>query len=225
MSYQIGQFKRTDYSGLYETTLDNLIYGKQNSIYNSNVEDGTLKLNNENFIAGEVYKLKTTLNANRNDFNGQIQIKLSDGNNKYQILKNFSMIGTNKNLNLIFMPHYNFNSIVFEIVRTGSNSNTDISIEANENVTTLSKMTNVLTTSAISKDKVRKVGIQGPEGMNFAINGSLIKMGKSGIFMSKEMDITSVCFVVENRVSNKDEYGDPIWHEDKKTFFIMDYQY
>lgn len=232
MSYQIGQFKRTDLGTTeYETELkdiqNNLIPLKigytENTPYGNNSKDGKVFLENHNFMKGTIYRLRTTLYSS--SFSGKVKIKLKDNNNKYQILKIIN-INNSYLLDLIFIPQYDFSSIVFEIER-------DVNIANNENIyvyavdnlnTKITKMTNVLTTNKISVNKIKKLGIQGPEGMLFAINGELLKMGKSKIFMSEEMEITSVCFIIENKPNNSNE-EDPFYYEKNKTFFIMDYQY
>lgn len=237
MSYQIGQFKRTDlaledYKGEqsipYTVETIETIYNK-----NSQIEDGVLVLKEGTFKAGEVYDMVVGLQyyigdtVSLSNFRGNIQIKLSDGkdNGKRQIIKNEFMSGNSRpTISLCFMPQYDdFNSIIFEITRTGDNINCQGTFKPLESKKALNQLTNVLTTLGLSK--VKKIGIQGPSGLKFIINGSLIKLGKNGMFMSKEMDINSICFNLDS--NSYVEYIDEevITRTNNDMFFIMDYQY
>lgn len=89
--------------------------------------------------------------------------------------------------------------------------------------------------------KVKKIGIQGMPGLRFSINGEDFIMGKSGIFMLGDMDITQISFFVRDfsKATESDEKdpatGKPKVIEnyinyfpyvtDGKEFFIMDYEY
>lgn len=238
MSYQIGQFKRTDLNSTeYENTIaklaepeTGLVQGTVTSIYNDSCIDGVIRFeenSKKKFAAGTTYKINLRLKLQEvAKFNGSIQIKLSDGVDKYQIIKNIPINIENSTYSysrtVFFMPRYDFSSVVFEIVRTGENAEYGGVFVAEE--AEVIEMTNIL--SKIKVPKIRKLGLQASEGTRFTINGAEIKLGKSGVFMSKEMDITSVCFEINSSNNIEyNEYEDKIVQPDKKTFFIMDYQY
>lgn len=81
--------------------------------------------------------------------------------------------------------------------------------------------------------KVKKIGIQGMPGLRFFINGENFIMGKSGIFMLGDMDITQISFLVRNFsdgsinvAKTKENYINYFpYITDGKEFFIMDYEY
>lgn len=213
MSYSIGQFRRTDIgTSNYEENIDKTI------TIGSDDKDSAILLNG-GFVAGRIYRLQATLKSTNLPSNTQIKIKLKDNNNnKYQIVKIINISSSYK-LNLIFIPQYDFGKIVFEIDRI---SNTSISQNAQVSAeqVKITIMKNIISELGNNITRLRRIGIQGPEGMLFVINGELLKMGKSRIFMSDEMEITSVCFIV-----NELENNDPFFMENNVPFFIMDYQY
>ena len=76
--------------------------------------------------------------------------------------------------------------------------------------------------------KVKKIGIQGMPGLRFSINGEDFIMGKSGIFMLGDMDITQISFFVRDfsNAKNQTNYINYFpYVTDGKEFFIMDYEY
>lgn len=217
MSYSIGQFRRTDIgTSNYEKNVDKTITTGLDD------KDGAILLNG-GFSAGEIYRLQATLRSTNLPSNIKIKIKLKDSNNKYQILKIIN-ISSSYRLDLIFIPQYNFEKIVFEIDRVSNpniSSNARVFAEHTQsNPIKITSMTNIISELGNNITRLKRVGIQGPEGMSFIINGELLKMGKSRIFMSDEMEITSVCFIVSEL-----ENDDPFFIENNVPFFIMDYQY
>jgi hypothetical protein len=213
MSYNIGQFRRTDIgTSNYEKDVDKTI---TTGLDENN--DGVI-LFREGLSAGEIYRLQATLKSTNLPSNTKIKIKLKDSNNKYQILKIINISSSYK-LNLIFIPQYNFEKIVFEIDRI-SNASISQNARVSAEQIKLTSMTNIISELGNNITRLKRVGIQGPEGMSFVINGELLKMGKSRIFMSDEMEITSVCFIIEDLSKT-----DPFFMENNIPFFIMDYQY
>lgn len=216
MSYNIGQFKRTQLGiNSYETLIEKDKYAISNS------SEGNISMNgNNSFNAGTIYRLSTILTGEQNN---QIKIKLQNGTdgNDFQTIKITKITSANgqKKIDLIFLPLRKFQKIVFEDV---NNSNHRIYADNNSNVTKLSTMTNII--SHLGKiSKLNQIGIQGPEGLVFAINGNQLQLGKSGIFMSEEMEITSLCFIADTEKKITDENGNELNVE--HPFFIMDYQY
>ena len=199
MSYNIGQFKKTQLgANLYETLIDKNKYAISDS------SEGNISMNENNvFTAGTIYRLSTILTG---DANAQVKIKLQNGTegNDFQTIKITKISGSGtKKIDLIFLPLRKFQKIVFENV---SISGSQIYASSNSNTTKISTMTNIV--KHLNLNKMNQIGIQGPEGLVFAINGNQLQIGKSGIFMSEEMEITSLCFIT-----------------DKDSFFMVDYQY
>lgn len=205
MSYNIGQFKKTQLgANLYETLIDKNKYAISDSSDNTS-SPGSISMNeNNSFNAGVVYRLSTTLLGKQNN---QVRIKLQNGTdgNDFQTIKITKITGSDgkKKIDLIFLPLRNFQKIVFENMDSLSKDR----IHANNNINTkISTMTNIV--EYLNLNKMNQIGIQGPEGLVFAINGNQLQIGKSGIFMSEEMEITSLCFIT-----------------DEDSFFMVDYQY
>jgi hypothetical protein len=61
------------------------------------------------------------------------------------------------------------------------------------------------------------MGIQGPTGLLFSMNGEEIRIGKSGIYEVQDFPIENLGFVIKDT--------SPVPYQDGKDFFIMDFQY
>ena len=221
MSYNIGQFKRTQLgvNSPYETLVDKNKYAISDSSDNTS-SPGSISMNGDNYFdAGVIYHLSTTLLGKQNN---QVRIKLQNGTdgNDFQTIKITKITGNNgkKNIDLIFLPLRKFQKIVFENMDSLSKDR----IHASNNINTkIYTMTNIV--KHLNLDKMSQIGIQGPEGLIFAINGNQLQIGKSGIFMSEEMEITSLCFVADPSKKVVDENENELNVE--HPFFIVDYQY
>ena len=207
MAYNIGQFKSTQKTqkSNYETA-ETIDFGEKilsDKTPYGNSTDGAVTIKNNTFKSGNLYHLKTTLSFKGSGFD-KIRVKLKDEQfNKFQTIKIISRgdLGSIP-LDIIFMPQYDsFKHIVFEIERNNSYlaNDTNTFVYAGSS-TTLSKMINLIGTEQepINVNKVKQIGIQGPQGLHFAINGADLKMGKDGIFMSEEMEITSLVFAIDD---------------------------
>lgn len=213
MSYNIGQITQADYSEYEINKLDSITISGVQSPYSANtaIQDKALKY--DYFTEGITYHFITTLTPHSMTGQYIVKIKLVNENtNQYQTIKvlkqSFSSSGFE--IDLIFKANYNFTHLVFEILRTNlTNADAYLTPSDNVNTTKLTEVKNIV--KELQLNRLKKVGIQGPSGLKFAINGEEIKLGKSGIFMSEEMEISSVGFIIP-----KTNNGD---------LFIMDYQY
>ena len=61
------------------------------------------------------------------------------------------------------------------------------------------------------------MGLQGPPGLLFSMNGEEIRIGKSGIYEVEGININQLSFVIKN--------NSPIPYADNLDYFIMDFQY
>lgn len=221
MSYNIGQITRASYSEYEINKLDSITISNVQSPYSANtaIKDKALKYD---FTEGITYHFTTTLTPHSMTGQHIVKIKLVNENtNQYQTIKVLKQsFSFSFNIDLIFKANYNFTHLVFEILRTNlTNADAYLTPSNNVNTTKLTEVKNIV--KELQLNRLKKVGIQGPFGLKFAINGEEIKLGKSGIFTSEEMDIASIGFIIEEY----NDYGDTLATFDNKAFFIMDYQY
>lgn len=113
----------------------------------------------------------------------------------------------------VFTPNSTYNQIVFRLQRIDFDYS--LSREMNIEVVELCRVTNIVDTSLKVKHPelvyLKKIGVQGPTGMMFVLNGEEIKIGRTGIYelYSDLIQITFLGFILKN----------------DKTFFTVDYQY
>ena len=127
---------------------------------------------------------------------------------------------------LIFNPNSTYNQIVFELERLAddfylSNGDGKSGRIMNVNILSFERITNVIT-GYLSQHysgltSLKKIGIQGPPGMMFVIDGEEIKIGRSGIYelYNDNINITYIGFIVKNSS----------FTQDGKDYFIMDFKY
>lgn len=227
---EVGQFRRNsienfltpinDYS-IIDVELDNDEYeGKPSFI------DKALKItNNTSFEVGQSYyfnfkikqkdKLQTIKVYLRKHFDANRKGEAKE--DRTQLIDTFIIpIGTNEysNFELIFSPNYNYDEIIFELQRTLIDYQQSPSRVIDLTINDLSEMVNVI--DYIGHSPLLKIGIQGPTGLLFCINGEEIRMGKSGIYeILNGYKVNSIGFVP------KPDSISP----GGKDYFILDYQY
>lgn len=237
MSYNIGQFRRNQlsvdsYSTLVPKFSDGKNLGQHTTIYN---------------LEGLELKVIDSCIAMPKDSNNKELYTLTKGTNYFFTFKvnNFypfrlrlyntttfaSMIvksypsGAFGNQEVVFCPNDNYNLIIFEIIRNQSNITLQQGLGIDTNANTIFKLyelTNILTTTRFVNNNVnikylKKIGLQGPPGLLFCLNGEEMYLGKSGIFEVEDININNLAFVLKNK--------SPIPFEDAVDFFILDYQY
>lgn len=225
MAYVVGQLLKDE-----ETENKYLLDYKQNedfSIENDSTnydyltgyysfEDIGIVLSNKQFIPSETYYLSFYVErVFLEDDKGKsvsFDIMSRDGNGDYeQYIKTVNVQeGSKENLvfvNLIFTPIVPCDRIVLKLRRTSEDfipgREKKLSIES----ITLQKIENIL-----PEQNIEKIGIQGPSGLLFTINGEEMRIGRTGIYelYNKDIPITYLGFVTKK--------GD-------NKFFIVDYQY
>jgi hypothetical protein len=131
---------------------------------------------------------------------------------------------------LIFSPNATYNEIIFDLRRESLDFYTTTIIDTGESVSgrimeieivEFKRLTNVIT-SYLAKNfsgltELKKIGIQGPPGLLFTINGEEIQIGRSGIYelYNNDIIITYIGFVIK----------DSLYTQDGKDYFIMDFKY
>lgn len=207
MSFKIGQLRRNQINE-YQTQLD-YTYSDSKSFPGALKEylEGSITLNNGiKFKKGETYYFTGSLLGGNN-----IIVKLVDGSNSMIIDKVKSGVNS-----FSFTPNKDYEYLVFAL-------ETDDQVVNIPNSSRLYKLKNILTETTFTKIYgnnviIKRLGIQGPSGLAFSINGESFIMGKSEIFILNDIDIYQLNFFIRDR-SNSFPYGD------NKEFFIMDFEY
>jgi hypothetical protein len=223
MSYKIGQFKRTDLQPeAYGSSSEQVEFMEFISPYSetgSELKDGALKIKNKIFQANTIYIVDFTITKNDDAFD-YIKMKLKKNNttSDYQSVKLFNLKNKQSITNIVgFQAYTNYDALVLEAVR---NSNTLGDTKVIFNNAQLKSLNNILNIDTFKNKKIVKIGIQGPEGLQFVVNGELMRLGKSGMYVSHEdMTIQSLGFVLGEE--NKATYGT----SDGYPFFAIDYIY
>lgn len=127
---------------------------------------------------------------------------------------------------LIFTPNSNYNQIVFELKRMALDFYTDNKDGTsgrimNIKILQFERIINVIS-SYLAKNfpgmtSLKKIGIQGPPGLLFCIDGEEIRIGRSGIYelYNEDISISYMGFIIK----------DSLFTQDGKDFFIMDFKY
>lgn len=127
---------------------------------------------------------------------------------------------------LIFTPNSNYNQIVFELKRMALDFYTDNGDGTSGRIMKIKilqfdRVINVIS-SYLAKNfpgmtSLKKIGIQGPPGLLFCIDGEEIRIGRSGIYelYNEDITISNMGFIIK----------DSLFTQDGKDFFIMDFKY
>jgi hypothetical protein len=221
MSYNIGQFRRSDLDvGGYETAIDYSLSTVKTAIPLTSITFTDKILNFTKPIDySTVYYLRFTvscLTSGVQNFSLILQND-SDTDNTETIGSYTAPIGTGTvTFEIIFQPNNSYNSMLFELQRSDldfkSTNGRAMTITINKFV----KLTNIVK-DAIGVDSLKKIGIQGPPGLLFTINGEEIQIGRSGIYelYNNNIAINYLGFVLKNSLVT----------QNGTDYFIVDYKY
>lgn len=230
MSYNIGQLRRNQISS-YSTALSY----RQDLIRNENsiidFYDQCMYLSGANIVSSIYsYYLKfevTQLPEVIQEFSIKLQSDEVTVDN-IQNIRSFVVkqgLGTTT-FELIFTPNSNYNQIVFELKRMALDFYTDNGDGTsgrimNIKILQFDRVVNVIS-SYLAKNfsgmtSLKKIGIQGPPGLLFCIDGEEIRIGRSGIYelYNEDIAISYMGFIIK----------DSLFTQDGKDFFIMDFKY
>lgn len=168
-------------------------------------------------IEDEVYALEMKYSYSGNGASGAILI-LSNENETIQMSIGSvgEMIpGRTYTLKIIFSPNRNnYNRIVLRSLKRNSSSDYGDNIKTNISEAKIYKLKNLIPSGITS---LKRVGIQGYEGLSFSINKEDFQMGRSGYYTAEDLDINFIsAFVPDN---------EPPFDNTNRRFFIMDYEY
>ena len=144
------------------------------------------------------------------------------GEGKEQPIKYFNNMQAGEYGELVFTPNDNiYSKIVFKLANRTTNIGQvyiDDSVDKNSLLTKvhLYELTNVIP-KLEDVSYIQKLGLQGPPGLMFSMNGEEIHIGKSGIYEVEGININNLSFVIKE--------GKHLPYSDGKDFFIMDYLY
>lgn len=145
-----------------------------------------------------------------------------------QEIRNYSVKQGNETttFELIFNPNSNYNQIIFELKRNASDfyiNNADgtsgriMDIKILQFERVINVISSYLANTYTGLTTLKKIGIQGPPGLLFCIDGEEIRIGRSGIYelYNDEINISYIGFVIK----------DSLFTQNGKDFFIMDFKY
>ena len=234
MSYNIGQLRRNQITK-YDTPMP--LYPKD---YSSNHQT---YITEDIYVYDVAFVLATPLEKDTNYYfsfiaeaqTQELTVTLVGGGREMPI-KTFSIKGQESFCELVFTPNDNvYTKIVVKKKRTnfsqydyakikikGTNGYNDWLIEEDGSLATvkLKKLVNVINSDLkriYGLQYIKKMGLQGPPGFMFSMNGEEIHIGKSGMYEVEGINISNLSFVIKN-IS-------PIPYEDNLDYFIMDFLY
>lgn len=215
MSYRIGQFRRnqktlaeyqvqleTGKVTTYDTSItDNLTV--RNSMLALRPDSSPVQKNTMYYIRFKVgtYSLAPF----------RLVLTNSEGTKKMTIKRINPVAG--QEYEAIFMPNSeDYNTLVFERIRNNASDNVYSTIPIDSNSIKLYELKNV-----IPESKLYQIGLQGPPGMLFSINGEELRIGKSGRYELQGITVSHLGFMIKNT--------SPIPYADGLDYFILDYYY
>lgn len=229
-TYNIGQLRRNEISSYVSSVL----YSKNITENNDSIikfQDVCLSMTGDQIVdATNNYYLQFEV-SQRPDSAQDFTIKLKNNDNVENNIQEIRTLkvpaGTGKvTFELIFNPNSKYNQLIFELQRltldfyldNGSGSSGRI---MEVNILEFSKIINVIDTYLKGKfsglTKLKKIGLQGPPGLLFALDGEEIRIGRTGIYelYNDEIEISYIGFIIK----------DSLFTQSGKDFFIMDFKY
>ena len=229
MSYQIGQFRKTQLDS-YFTPLEMELDYQQTTVNEGIVFQNVVgNLSGQNIVNNQnCYYLRFGVKQ-RNDSQQIFSLKLQnslEANDNEQFIEEYK-VNRGKEIiyfEVIISPNSTYNQIVWELQRTSLDyrlSNSDGSNGRIMSVTmeTYARLIDILTilkSTYPQMEYLTKIGIQGPPSLLMCINREQIRIGKTGIYeINNGINITSISFVPKESILNSNNLD----------YFIMDFEY
>lgn len=225
MAFQIGQLRRSDIAS-YSTdiTYNQGLTVNKNSIID--FYDPCLYLEGVNVVSSAYsYYLRfevTQLVDSAQDFT----VVLKNGELEENIRTFKVKMGTESSVfELIFNPNANYNEIIFELSRLAIDFNLDNGDGTSGRIMDIkildfyliNNVINTLSTLYPGLINLKKIGLQGPPGLLFTLDGEEIRIGNSGIYelYNEEIVISYLGFIIKPSSGVLDG----------KDYFILDFRY
>ena len=191
MSYQVGQFRRN-----------------QLTTYQTQIETGAI-----------IRDFATTVVDDLIVYNSAVALKKDSSslekNKIYYIrFKRITPVSYQEYEAIVMPNSEDYNTLVFERIRATAADSTGQYYSVGISEVSLYELANAMPPGV---SKIHQLGLQGPPGLLFSVNGEELRIGKSGIYELKDITVTKLGFVIKNT--------SPIPFADGKDYFILDYYY
>lgn len=221
MSYNVGQFRRNQVTATEYST--KLSIGSYISSYDSPIADGLTVKNSAVALTVDGSPLKKNaiyhIRFKMGTYN-MVPFRLVLANadkTKKMTIKRINPRASEV-YEAIFMPNSaDYNTLVFERVRANAGDSTGSVVPISSSNIELYELKDIMQSGMFPSDKLHQIGVQGPSGMLFSVNGEELRIGKSGIYELQGVTVSQLGFVVKKSASTP--------FADGYDYFILDYYY
>lgn len=230
MTYNIGQLRRNEITSY----VNPVKYTKKTIINDESTidfQDICLEMSGDQIVdATSSYYLKFEV-SQRPEAAQDFIIKLKNNNvtiDNVQEIKTLKVAaGTGKvSFELIFNPNSKYNQLIFELQRLAldfylDNGDGTSGRKMEIDILEFSKIINVVDSYLKGKfsglTKLKKIGLQGPPGLMFVLDGEEIRIGRTGVYelYNDNIEISYIGFIIK----------DSLFTQSGKDFFVMDFKY
>lgn len=230
MTYNIGQLRRNEITSY----VNPVKYTKKTIINDESIidfQDICLEMSGDQIVdATSSYYLKFEV-SQRPEAAQDFIIKLKNNDvtiDNVQEVKTLKVAaGTGKiSFELIFNSNSKYNQLIFELQRLAldfylDNGDGTTGRKMEINILEFSKIINIVDSYLKGKfsglTKLKKIGLQGPPGLMFVLDGEEIRIGRTGVYelYNDNIEISYIGFIIK----------DSLFTQSGKDFFVMDFKY
>lgn len=230
MTYNIGQLRRNEITSY----VNPVKYTKKTIINDESIidfQDICLEMSGDQIVdTTSSYYLKFEV-SQRPEAAQDFIIKLKNNDvtiDNVQEVKTLKVAaGTGKiSFELIFNPNSKYNQLIFELQRLAldfylDNGDGTSGRKMEINILEFSKIINIVDSYLKGKfsglTKLKKIGLQGPPGLMFVLDGEEIRIGRTGVYelYNDNIEISYIGFIIK----------DSLFTQSGKDFFVMDFKY
>lgn len=230
MTYNIGQLRRNEITSY----VNPVKYTKKTIINDESIidfQDICLEMSDDQIVdTTSSYYLKFEV-SQRPEAAQDFIIKLKNNDvtiDNVQEVKTLKVAaGTGKiSFELIFNPNSKYNQLIFELQRLAldfylDNGDGTSGRKMEINILEFSKIINIVDSYLKGKfsglTKLKKIGLQGPPGLMFVLDGEEIRIGRTGVYelYNDNIEISYIGFIIK----------DSLFTQSGKDFFVMDFKY
>lgn len=230
MTYNIGQLRRNEITSY----VNPVKYTKKTIINDESIidfQDICLEMSGDQIVdTTSSYYLKFEV-SQRPEAAQDFIIKLKNNDvtiDNVQEVKTLKVAaGTGKiSFELIFNSNSKYNQLIFELQRLAldfylDNGDGTSGRKMEINILEFSKIINIVDSYLKGKfsglTKLKKIGLQGPPGLMFVLDGEEIRIGRTGVYelYNDNIEISYIGFIIK----------DSLFTQSGKDFFVMDFKY